>query len=233
MTDPAAIFRTLADGDLEILGLLPMASNATLLTRVHGELEVMGVYKPQRGETPLWDFPDGTLCYREHAAWVVSEQLGWGLVPPSVLRDGPAGFGVLQLFIDHDPNVDLQSALERQTDDFRRMALFDVIINNADRKGGHCLVDPDERVWGVDHGVCFHYEPKLRTIIWAFEADPIPKSPMVALESFVSRGAAGDELLELLTTREVAAVRSRSEQLLSSGVFPLAGRGHNVPWPPW
>jgi len=224
----------LAEGEMEIVGLLPMASNATLLTTVDdGELCAHAVYKPQRGERPLWDFPDGTLCLREQAAWVVDDELGWGLVPPTVLREGPAGLGALQLYVDHDSDADLQAYLDEHPGELARLALFDHVINNADRKGGHCLLDPDGRLWGVDHGVTFHTEPKVRTVIWAFASDPIPDALLADLEAFHDRGAGSDRLAELLTQAEIDALLDRVRTLIVTRRFPLPGPGPQVPWPPW
>ena len=159
-----------------MLGLLPYASNATLLVRAKGgDLEGLAVYKPRRGERPLWDFPSGTLCLREYAAWLVSNELGWDLVPPTVLRDGPAGFGALQLFIEADEECDIRQVVTTHPDDLMKLALYDAVVNNTDRKAGHLIVDKRNKLWGVDHGICFSDEPKLRTVIWAFEGERIPE----------------------------------------------------------
>jgi len=228
------VLALLADGEVEILGLMPYASNATLLTKVtDGDLTSLAVYKPQRGERPLWDFPGGTLCYREYAAWIVDRALGFGLVPPAVLRDGPAGFGALQFFVEPDEDVDLTELPSTHPDELRRMCAFDVVSNNADRKAGHCIVDPRGKLWGVDHGICFHVEPKLRTVIWLFEDEPLPSDVVGGLERFCADDTARRTLSELLDPDEVEMTYRRVARLLSGGRFPAPGAGRNVPWPPW
>jgi hypothetical protein len=229
------IVELLTNGEMEVLGLLPYASNATLLARVKdGELEGMAVYKPRRGERPLWDFPSGTLCLREYAAWVVDRAMGFGLVPPTVLRDGPAGFGAVQLFVEEATDTDPYDLLETRADDLRRVALYDVIVNNADRKAGHLVVDTTDRLWSVDHGICFHDEPKLRTVIWAFEGDPIEPALLERVEVLQRAEDAFGALRELLTTAEVDALCARIDRVLRSHTYPSPGPGrHHVPWPPW
>ena len=225
----------LATGEIEILGLLPYASNVTLLAKVNtGPDEALAVYKPRRGERPLWDFPDGTLCVREYAAAVVDAKLGWGLVPPTVLRDGPAGIGAVQLYIEEDENFDVQEVVQTHPDELRRIALLDVVINNADRKAGHLIADADGKLWGVDHGVCFHDEPKLRTVIWTFEGEAIAPELLSDLETFAHDVSWKAELGELLAPYEIDALCDRTTTLLRAKRFPHppAGR-HHVPWPPW
>ncbi|MFN2526684.1 MAG: SCO1664 family protein, partial [Actinomycetota bacterium] len=165
----------LATGDVEVLGRLPYSSNYTFLARVTGpSSERLAVYKPRQGETPLWDFRQGTLAARELAAFRVSEAAGWGIVPPTVLRsDAPLGEGSLQVFIEHDPDRHYFALMEERREEFARFAAFDVVVNNADRKAGHVLEDGSGRLWGVDHGVTFHVEPKLRTVIWAFAGESL------------------------------------------------------------
>lgn len=220
-------------------GYLPYASNATLLVTVEsGDERALAVYKPRKGESPLWDFPDGTLCLREYAAWLVDGALGWGLVPPTVLREGPAGFGCVQWFVEVDPEFDLRDLLKTHPDDLRRLAAFDVVVNNADRKGGHCLVDAAGKLWGVDHGVTFHAEPKLRTIVWAFQGEPLPDDTLSDLEGLAARlrAAAGPlraKLGQLLDPRELMTLVQRLEGLIAAGVFPVPGPGRHIPWPPW
>lgn len=225
----------IGSGELEVLGLLPRASNATLLGRVRGGgREGVVVYKPQRGETPLWDFPRGSLCLRERAAWAVDRALGWGLVPPTVLRDGPAGFGAVQLFVPADPETDVRDLLEERPDELRRIAVFDLVANNADRKAGHCLADVDGRVWSVDHGICFHAEPKLRTVLWAFEGERIPEALVADLERLCEEaGVLREALRDLLAPDEIDALLRRVDALLRSPRFPSPGPGRHVPWPPW
>jgi len=220
---------------MEVLGLLPYASNATLLARLSDDdVTGLAVYKPRRGERPLWDFPNGTLCLREYAAAVVDACLGWNLVPPTILRDGPAGFGAVQLFVEEDEACDPYELLESRPDDLRRVALFDVLVNNADRKAGHLLVDTTGHVWSVDHGICFHDEPKLRTVIWAFEGDAVPEGLVRDVESLQADGRVFDALRDLLAIEEVDAFCRRIDRVLRTRRYPSPGPGgHHVPWPPW
>ncbi|MEX0875534.1 MAG: SCO1664 family protein [Actinomycetota bacterium] len=229
------VLELLSAGEIEILGLLPYASNATLLTRVRkGEQEALAVYKPRRGERPLWDFPSGTLCLREAAAWVLDQSLGWGLVPPTVLREGPAGFGVMQLFVDEDVEVDVRTLLQTHPEDLKRIALFDVVINNADRKAGHLVVDTNGKLWSVDHGICFAVEPKLRTVIWAFEGERVPAALLDSLGKLVEDGKWIEELAPLLDGEEIDSLRSRIDLMLRNGCYPVPDPGgRHVPWPPW
>jgi hypothetical protein len=236
----------LRHGRVEIEGLLPWSSNYAFLVRVcDGPIEVGAVYKPQRGERPLWDFPQGTLCRREQAAFVVSEALGWHIVPPTVLREAQHGLGTIQLFIDHDPThhyftIEGHAALRPQ---LQRIALLDVLINNADRKAGHVLMQEPEdeqavaRLWGIDHGICFHVDPKLRTVIWEFGGTPIPtetKAEMGALRERLNdtNDALVAELAPLLTPPEMDALRNRLRRLVERANFPQPGAGRHYPWPP-
>jgi uncharacterized repeat protein (TIGR03843 family) len=230
--------RALAEGRIELLGLLPNASNAAFLARCRADDdERFAVYKPERGETPLWDFPEGTLHRREVAAFAVAAALGWPNVPPTVLRDGPEGPGSLQLFIRFRTGEHYFTLQDERPDEFRRVALFDLVVNNADRKAGHCLLGEDDRIWVIDHGVCFSDEPKLRTVIWDFLDEPIPQPERADLARL-----AGDldrdtdvraELDALLAPEEVAAVRARVAHLLRVERFPGPEPGSRpYPWPP-
>jgi uncharacterized repeat protein (TIGR03843 family) len=232
--DAARARTVLATGEIDVLGYLPYASNATLLGHVRlDDDDLLAVYKPRRGETPLWDFPDGTLCLREYAAWVVDEALGWGLVPPTVLRDGPAGFGAVQLFVEEDPEADIRQLPVTHPDALRCMSLFDIVVNNADRKAGHCIVDTTGRLWAVDHGIAFHEDPKLRTVVWAFAGEPIPRALLDDLSAFCASEEPWTTLEELLDGAEIDALRRRIAAVLRVGRFPAPGPGRNVPWPPW
>jgi uncharacterized repeat protein (TIGR03843 family) len=230
--------RALASGDLEVLGALPNSSNAALLVRcVEGEESLIAVYKPMRGEAPLWDFPDGTLHRREVAAFVLAQTLGWPRVPPTVLRDGPFGPGSLQRFITFDPNEHFFTMEVERADVFRRVAMFDIAANNADRKAGHCLLGDDGEVWMIDHGVCFAVEPKLRTVIWTFVDEPLPADGVRDLERARDGLDAGGELRaelgELLAVEEVDEVAARIDRLLAAGRFPEPEPGvRPFPWPP-
>jgi len=235
VTQTAATLRALERGDLEPLGLLPRSSNYTFLVRISDEQEqTLAVYKPVAGEAPLHDFPKGTLAAREVAAYVLAQALGWPRVPPTVLRDGPHGPGSVQHFVPFDPGEHFFTMQEARADEFRRVALFDVVANNADRKAGHCLLGEDGELFVVDHGVCFNVEPKLRTVIWDFVGEPIPP-PMAtdlrALASRLSSGEVRDRLLELLGPAEVEATRARLDELLAAGRFPEPGPGRPYPWP--
>ena len=213
------------------------ASNATLYCGASLDgLEAAVVYKPVRGERPLWDFPDGTLAAREVAAYLVSDATGWDLVPPTVLREGPFGPGMCQLWVDVDPDVDLAALARSDHRDLRRMAVLDAVINNADRKGGHLLPRADGRVQGVDHGVCFSAEDKLRTLLWQWRGDPLGQESIEVLWHLraLLDGELGRALHELLTRREVAATVARLERLLASGTYPQPSPDWPaIPWPPF
>ena len=182
----------LADGELELLGRIPWASNATVLAKVtHEGLEGLAVYKPARGERPLWDFPNGTLYRREVAAYLVSEQLGWRLVPPTLARDGPLGIGSVQLYVDADPEVTAFELLADGNPSMARIAAFDVVTNNADRKAGHCLAGQDGHVWAIDHGLCFHVQAKLRTVLWDLAGDRLEAAVLADLEALAAAATGG------------------------------------------
>jgi uncharacterized repeat protein (TIGR03843 family) len=189
------------------------------------------VYKPERGERPLWDFPRG-LYRREVAAYRLSEALGWGLVPLTVPREGPLGTGSLQLFITADFEQHYFTLREdpRHHPALRRMCVFDLLANNADRKGGHCLLGPDGRIYGVDNGLTFHAEPKLRTVIWEFGGEPIPADLVGDLRRLHEAGLPGP-LAELLAPGECRALRARAATLLADGRFPEDSSGYRYPWP--
>jgi uncharacterized repeat protein (TIGR03843 family) len=224
----------LEGGDIELLGRMPWSSNATFLVKLdHGDRESLAIYKPRKGERPLWDFPRGTLCDREVGAHLVSEALGWGIVPLTILRDGPAGVGALQRFVEHDPEDHYFTLRERFDAVFRRFALFDVVINNADRKSGHCLLDGSDHVWGIDHGVSFHCAVKLRTVIWDYAGEPIVPADLEALDRLGARldEDLGRELTVLLSGAERQAVEDRLEWLLTQQVFPHPLTEYPYPWP--
>ena len=227
----------LEHGSLEILGRLPYSSNYTFLATACLEgSEVRAVYKPRRGERPLWDFPEGTLAAREVAAYTISDAGGWGVVPPTVLRtDAPMGEGSLQEFIEHDPNRHYFVLAEERLQDFLSLAAFDIVINNADRKGGHVIEDATGKLWAVDHGLSFNTEDKLRTVIWEFSGDPLHGAviaQLTALKDMLldSEGLGGD-LGSLLSPPEAAATLLRVEALLAEGVFPVPESEYRLPWP--
>jgi uncharacterized repeat protein (TIGR03843 family) len=226
----------LAEGELELLGRIPWASNATILAKVtHGELEGLAVYKPVRGERPLWDFPSGTLYRREVAAYLVSEQLGWRLVPPTLARDGPLGVGSVQLYVDADPEVTAFELLADEHPAMVRIAAFDVVTNNADRKAGHCLAGPDGRVWAIDHGLCFHVQAKLRTVLWDLAGTRLEGEILGDLERLAAEAASGGPLAadlgELLDGDEVAALARRARALVRIGRLPAPRGDRAYPWP--
>ncbi len=239
----AAALRLLRVGDLEIVGRLVDASNATLVCRLSGEagpgvgeVTTRCVYKPVRGEAPLSDFPDGTLANREVAAHAVSEATGWEIVPPTVLRDGPFGRGMVQLWVEVDPEVDLLELVRSPHPALRRMALFDAIINNADRKGGHLLPVPGGHVHGVDHGVCFAVEPKLRTILWGWRGAALADEECATLGRLRAgfESDLGPRLADLLSEAEVEATRRRIDGLLATRRFPQPDPFRPaIPWPPF
>lgn len=237
--DVPQALHVLAFGDAQLVqGLLRWSSNHTfLLSLTQGDQHVMAIYKPQRGERPLWDFPDGTLCYRELAAYAVSQALNWDLVPPTVIRDGPRGIGSVQYFIDHNPEINYFSFTERHHDQLRRMVAFDYIINNADRKGGHCLLDAHDHIWGIDHGIGFHTAPKLRTVIWDFAGQLIPVPILDDLQCLLDQfnqpaSPLMRTLSRLLHDTELAAFGVRLRRLIQRAEYPRPGPGPNYPWPP-
>ncbi|HEV2757488.1 MAG TPA: SCO1664 family protein [Actinomycetota bacterium] len=232
--DDEQTLELLRTGDVEVLGLLPYSSNYTFLTRVAED--TLAVYKPRRGERPLWDFPHGSLAGREVAAYLVSEAAGWGIVPPTVLReDAPLGPGSLQLFVEHDPERHYFVIMEERSEDLVPFAAFDVVVNNADRKSGHVIEDPSGRLWAVDHGVTFHPDDKLRTVIWAYAGLPLDRKTISELETLgaalAEPGGLSDRLEELLTPAEVAATLGRTETLLVEGRFPGPPADRPLPWP--
>lgn len=244
LTDQAAL-DLLRHADLEPVGRIASASNVTLLCRLAGattDPPRLAVYKPERGEAPLWDFPPGTLHLREVAAYVVDRALGWGMVPPTVLRqEGPYGRGSVQLFVDHDPDRHYFALIEEGDEDIlgqlRRMVVFDLVVNNADRKGSHVLVPEDGRIRLVDHGICFHAEPKLRTVAWDFADEPVPeddRADALELAARLSRGSddATRRLRGLLTHREVDALVRRARSLSDLDRLPRPTGPRPLPWPP-
>jgi hypothetical protein len=221
---------------MRLLGLLPNASNSTFLAEVADATgAALAVYKPRDGEAPLWDFPDGTLCRREVAAYLLARALGWPAVPPTLLREGPLGPGSVQLFVDADPAEHFFTLRESSLEAFLPVAAFDVVVNNADRKSGHCLRDPDGTIWMVDHGVCFSTEPKLRTVIWDFAGDPVPPgllADVARVAQELRSGGLGRELGELLGPAELEATARRAERLVAAGRYPVPGLDRAYPWPP-
>ncbi len=233
------VIHALKHGKLTIKGEFIWGSNYTFLAEVcDKEADVfMGVYKPSQGERPLWDFPTASLAWREVAAYLVSEALGWDLVPPTVFREeGPLGPGSLQLYIEHDPEVHYFNLSEADRQRLRPVVLFDLLINNADRKGSHLLIDKNNHLWLIDHGVCFHAEDKLRTVIWDFVGEPIPPKLLDDLIQFTNKLKPGSSLEKqlhpLLEVEEIEALQMRAERLIKSAHFPEPEPDQrSFPWP--
>jgi len=231
------VLTLLSSGELSVEGRLLDASNATLFctTTLDGATATC-VYKPVQGERPLWDFPDGTLAGRELGTYLVSAATGWDLVPPTVLRDGPFGTGMCQLWVDVDEQVDLSVLARSDHPDLRRLAVLDAVVNNADRKGGHLLPHPDGKVQGIDHGLCFSVDDKLRTLLWQWRGEPLTEEAVEVLSRLRTEldGALGDGLHELLTRREVRRTVRRVDRLLSFGTHPEpSSEWPAIPWPPF
>lgn len=265
-----SIQHTLLRGELSVLGRIRSASNATFLCEATLDSDVATcVYKPVAGEQPLWDFPDGTLADREYAAFLVSEALSWGVVPHTVIREGPAGRGMVQMWVEQDDGdaddaqpaarpalvellpsnsvpagyISVLTAYDYAGDEvilshaddpaLRRMAVFDVVVNNADRKGGHILQAVDGAVYGVDHGISLHVQDKLRTVLWGWAGKPIDDETLRALTDLDERlaGALGSRLRKHITGAELAALRRRVRGLLEDPVMPSPNGRRPLPWP--
>lgn len=235
-------FPLLLRGSIEQVELIPWGSNYTFAAVLRGDGgdSCLAIYKPRRGEVPLRDFPTGTLYKRETAAYVLAHQLGWEIVPPTVVReDGPHGIGSLQLYVQ--PRADRSAHFERlrvtHADELRRIALFDLLANNADRKGGHCLLDVRGHLWGIDHGLTFHHVPKLRTVIWDVCGQPVPSDLLDRLASLhadpASIRAIRQALAPFLSNAELDALFARWDRLLANPCYPELDPYRNVPWPPF
>jgi uncharacterized repeat protein (TIGR03843 family) len=241
--DRRTALRLLRDGELTVVGRLMTASNATFFCMVAGTgddptrpIAASCVYKPIRGERPLYDFPDGTLACREVAAHAVSEASGWDVVPPTVMRDGPFGEGMVQLWVEIDESVDLAELLDSDSPALRRIAVLDAVLNNADRKAGHLLPLPNGHIQGIDNGLCFAIEPKLRTVLWSWRGQPLTADDRAVLGRIREglSGSLGAELQSLLEPEEITATDQRIGDLLTSGVLPRPDRNRPaVPWPPY
>jgi uncharacterized repeat protein (TIGR03843 family) len=224
----------LRDGEITVKGRMPWSSNGTFLVDLClGDEVGMAVYKPARGERPLWDFPDG-LYRREVAAHLLSDALGWRIVPETVLRDGPLGEGSLQRFVNADFEQHYFTLYEEETgrwhDQLRTICAFDLLANSTDRKSGHCLLDHEGHIWAIDNGLSFHCEFKLRTVIWEFGGEPVPSRIIDDVDRFVQSGVP-TALAELLDPFERDALLARARALVAEGVFPIDGTGRRYPWP--
>jgi uncharacterized repeat protein (TIGR03843 family) len=230
--------RLLSQGRLTVVGQILSSSNYSFLVRIDDDdLQTLAIYKPRRGEMPLWDFPRGTLCTREVAAYLLSQALGWPSIPPTVIREGSYGVGMVQLYIDADADAHYFTLREEHQADLVPIALFDVITNNADRKGGHLLLDRRGRIWAIDNALTFHAEPKLRTVIWDFAGEPIPEAYLEGLAELLTHLSLKNPfrrtLARLLAEDEILALHERLEDLLASGSFPERDPvRRQVPWPP-
>lgn len=251
MKATADALQLLQQGQLELEGQLTWSSNYAFLMQLSdGDQEALAVYKPQRGERPLWDFAQGSLCLREYAAYLISDALGWHIVPPTILRAGPYGLGSLQLFINHDPECHyftIQGNAEFAPQ-LQKIALFDLLTNNADRKAGHILIEEDEdappadvpsgeRLWGIDHGICFHHTYKLRTVVWEFAGQPIPPDLLDDIDRLQTQLASNtaafrSQLEKLLSAEEMIALQKRLQRIQTEAVFWQPGPGRHYPWPP-
>ncbi len=235
--DLSRVEAALSYGELKITGRLVDASNATLLAVVEdGGSEIVCIYKPIAGERPLWDFSTGSLAYREYAAYLLSSIGKFDVVPFTLLRDGPYGEGMVQRWIDIDETLDMMEFFQKDDPALRNIALFDAVINNTDRKIGHLLPDHHGRVFGCDHGVTFHSQDKLRTVLWQWAGLPLSESEISRLRDL--QGALthslGEELGPLLSAEEITALDSRLAKIISSGSFPIpSAEWPSVPWPPF
>jgi uncharacterized repeat protein (TIGR03843 family) len=219
------------NGDLEIIGRLVDASNASLLCKLPGDIQV--IYKPIAGERPLWDFPDGNLASREVAAYYISEVGNFKVVPKTILREGPFGVGAVQQWIDTLDDVDVIEFAQSQDSKIRNLALFDAVINNADRKFGHILITPEHNVFGCDHGVSLHEENKLRTVIWQFAEQDLSKTEIQQLEDLLN-GIDQNFMSDYLTNGEIEAIFNRTRNLIEAGKFSSPNPNWPaVPWPPY
>jgi uncharacterized repeat protein (TIGR03843 family) len=244
--DTATTLDILNEGEIQLVGRLVGSTNHAMLGRVSRPCPdpepappqvVEAVYKPTAGERPLDDFPDATLSRREVAAFLVSEATGWGIVPPTVLREGPFGEGAVQLWIDLDPSVDVVAMVVVDDPRLRRIAVLDAAMNNTDRKGGHLLpVDGGRHIFGVDHGVTFSTVPKLRTVLWGWRGQPLSAEEIEGLRRLADglRGSLARELAPLLSRLEIAATRRRVDGLIETGRFPYPRVDWPaIPWPPF
>lgn len=227
----------LLDGEIHVEGRLIDASNATLFVTINdGENSIKAIYKPVAGERPLWDFPDGNLASRERAAYLIDCVLGYNHVPETILRDGPFGQGMVQLWIDIDEDIDLEQYFREDDPQLREVALFDAIVNNTDRKIGHLIPDKDGHLYICDHGVTFHTEDKLRTVLWQWAGSNLSPVEIERLQSLLTFLTSEDslELRELITIDEFSALIARIERLIAAGVFPEPNpEWPHIPWPPF
>lgn len=225
----------LTSGEMSACELIPWGSNYTFAVRLECDgVSTLGVYKPLRGEAPLWDFPRGTLYRREYAAYVTAQLIGWDFIPPTVIRDGLHGIGSVQLFVEHEP-VDYSKLRAKHAAELQRMCLFDMVANNADRKAGHCLKGRNGQVWGIDHGLTFNVQPKLRTVIWDYGDQAVPDELVEDLLDFRTDTARVKELYrqldDCLDKEELALFLKRIDYVVEHPVYPAPYSRRSVPWP--
>lgn len=237
--DSKTVLSALQEGEITVQGEFVWGSNYTFLAEVrYADTTLAAVYKPSRGQRPLWDFAASTLAHREAAAYLVSQALGWDLVPPTVYRRrAPVGAGSVQLFVEHDPEYHYFNMTAEDRQRLRPVALFDLLINNADRKGSHILLAPDRHLWLIDHGLCFHENDKLRTVIWDFTGEPFPSGLLADLGIFRQQLADSPAdscgLQAHLSQAEILALTKRAEALLASAHYPGTPEDRRAyPWPP-
>ena len=233
--DSDQVIDILRNGKIKLMGQFTWGSNFTFLVEAANGKKIEAVYKPSRGERPLWDFPKESLAGREVAAYLVCEALGWELVPPTVFReDGPLGPGSLQLRVDHDPVRHYFTFDEATRQRLRPVALFDLIVNNADRKGGHILLDGEGKLWLIDHGICFHTEPKLRTVVWDFVGQELPQELLADVNKLKGqlKGKLRQDLSLFLNSDELSALDTRIDHVLKHPDFPAPPEDErSTPWP--
>lgn len=229
------ILDILMNGEIEIEGRLVDASNATLFISLsHEDERIQGIYKPISGERPLWDFESGNLASRERAAYLISELGGFNLVPITILREGPFGVGAVQQWIDIDDSIDLAEYFRTDISELRSTALFDAVINNTDRKIGHLIPDAQGRLFVCDHGVTFHHEDKLRTVLWQWAGQSLTPQEVEQLKNLREKVNASMELTELINREEIEALIVRIDRLIATATFPIPNSDWPaVPWPPF
>lgn len=220
----------LRNGEFQTCELTPLGSNYTFVASLQlGDQTGQAIYKPRDGEVPLWDFPRGTLYKREYGAYLLSEVLGWNFIPRTIIREGPYGIGSVQQYVDHDPRMNYYTLSDGDAEDLRMICCFDLVANNTDRKANHVLVDEKGKLWGIDQGLTFHSDTKIRTVIWDFGGEPIPEAYLSSLSTllgqFINPGGQFKELLDLLLPEEVTALQKRIQWVLSERAFPgIPGR---------
>ncbi len=225
MSPDQSVRDIILQGEIVSCQLTPLGSNYTFVVQIQlGDRSSLGIYKPRDGESPLWDFPSGTLYKREYAAYLLSQHLGWDFIPYTIIRDGPYGVGTVQLFVEHDPKQNYYTLTESSASQLQTIACFDLVANSTDRKPNHLLLDADEKLWSIDHGLTFHADTKIRTVIWDFCGQPIPKKLLKRLsalsEELENPQGSLKELEESIHLDEMAALARRVEWVLTEGVYP-------------